>query len=199
MAQARAAAGGGASGKITPAVEIAWARAISCAFEDPAFHRRLRANPAGVLTELGADVSGIDVKVETAEGGQLKPSLEALDKVNEELEVHRAALRSVQRPGCQAAACPPPCPPVTSCPPLQPGTTTCAAPYPMSIHLHAASPYYASLQPSSFGCQAYGGLRGGACIYASQVATTRTNATVRTGPPVWIGGPPSGAASALSA
>ena len=198
MAQARAAAGGGA-GNILPAVEIAWARAVSCAFEDPAFHRRLRANPAGVLTELGADVSGIDVKIETADGGRLKPSLETLDKVNEELEEHRAALRSLQRPGCQAAACPPTCPPVTPCQPLQPGTTTCPASYPASIHLHAISPYYASLQPNSFACHAYGGVKGGACIYASQVATARINAIVRTGPPVWIGGPPSGAAPARSA
>jgi hypothetical protein len=207
VAQPRAAAGDGAENMppqkdIPPAVEIAWARAVSCAFDDPAFHRRLRANPAGVLADLGADVTGIDVRVETADGGRLRPSLETLDRVNEELEVHRAALRSMQLQGCQAAGCPPPCPPVAPC---QPGTATCGASYPTSFHFHAVSPYYASAHTGTHGCHAYVGshaqgvLRGGPCIYASQIATACTNATVRTGPPVWVGGPPSGTAPSLSA
>ena len=52
---------GSGNGPIKPDVEIAWARAIARAFDDPAYYRRLKANPAAVLSELGADVSGIDV------------------------------------------------------------------------------------------------------------------------------------------
>lgn len=188
----RAQGRGEAGEAITPEVEIAWARAISYAFDDPAFERRLRADKAGVLREFGVEVTE-DHLEDALESGRLGPKLETLAKANQTLERQRAAVRGAQQPASRASGVPPispsPAPGVST----QPGIATYAGP----IHIHAtASPYgsmpYAPINPYTVGCN-YASFTTRTCVYASQVATTRTHAVTATGPPQWIGGPPSGA------
>src|SRR5690242_21409584 len=107
---------------ITPEIEIAWARAVSHAFDDPAYYRYLKANPEKALSDLGADVSGINVKRETASGGGLKPTLDTLDNFIEDLERKRSALRSAERPTYQAPGAAP-------YHPAQSAVTSCGTPY----------------------------------------------------------------------
>ena len=191
---------GSGNGPIKPDVEIAWARAIARAFDDPAYYRRLKANPAAVLSELGADVSGIDVTREVERGG-FTPSLEALDEVNKDLEMKRYALRGAE--------------PSTYQPPSRSASWSTSAPdqslqsgmaaYPTSIHLHVPTLGSSFQSCSATGCmtvQTYASsgcssLRF-ACIAASQVATTRPAASPADAAPQWIGGRPSGGV-ALSA
>lgn len=179
---------------IKPEVEIAWARAVSRAFDDPAYYRYLKANPEKALSDHGADVSGINVKSEIAPGGGLKPALDTLDDVIEELERKRSALRSAERPTYQAPGAAP-------YHPAQSAVTSCGTPYPATVHIHV-QPYAFSALPrcAASTCvqpQGYWGslgmLPGSPCVAFSQVATTRASATRRVAPPQWIGGPPSGA------
>ena len=129
--------------RITPEIEIAWARAISLAFHDPAVYRRLKANPARVLHKLGADVHHVDVR-HAVHHGWLKPSLHDLDAVHEDLEVMREALRGAERSSCCTPSTPTCCPPYTPtcCPTCgsdhapQPGAYGTGAGQPTSIHLH---------------------------------------------------------------
>jgi hypothetical protein len=199
-------------GKLPADVEIAWARAISRAFHDAAFHRRLKANPARVLTKLGADVSGIDVKDALA-NGRLTPSLEALDDVHEDLELKREALRGAEGSTCCTPSSPTYCPPSnpTCCPSCgqsqawQPGIPGYGAGHPTSIHLHVPTLGPASqsfgtsgcMTTQTYACGAASYMSGCAtfrwgCIAASQVATMRATAAPGGAAPQWIGGRPSG-------
>jgi hypothetical protein len=180
---------------ITPEIEIAWARAVSHAFDDPRYYRHLKADPEKALRDLGADVSGIDVKNAIASGGGLKPTLDTLDGVIEELERTRGRLTSALRPPYQGAGGGP-------CQSMQSGAsygTSC----PTSIHLHIDALSIMSgctqptpAQPTWMQTQRYSGCTGVSsgtpCIALSQVATTRASATRGVAPPQWIGGPPSG-------
>jgi hypothetical protein len=185
--------------KIKPEVEIAWVRAVARAFDDPAYYRRLKANPAAVLSELGADVSGIDVRHEVEHGG-FTPSLAALDEVNKDLEMKRDALRAAEASSYQ--------------PPSRSASWSTSAPdqslqsmpaYPTSIHIHVPALGSSVQSCSATGCmtvQTYASSGCAsfrlACIAASQVATTRPSASPGDAAPQWIGGRPSGGA-ALSA
>lgn len=185
------------TGKIQPEIEIAWARAVSRAFDDPAYYRYLKANPEKALSDLGADVSAVDVKNEIADGGGLKPTLRTLDDFIEELEKKRSALRSAERPTYQAPGAAP-------CQATQSAVTSYGTPYPTTIHVHV-QPYAWSLmpkcavstcvQPTCVQPQGYWGPvgmpPGSPCVAFSQVATTRASATRGVAPPQWIGGPPS--------
>jgi hypothetical protein len=184
---------------ITPEIEIAWARAVSRAFDDPAYYRHLKANPEKALSDLGADVSGINVKNEIASGGGLKPTLDILDDFIEELERKRSALRSAERPTYHAPSAAP-------YQPTQSGVTSCGTPYPATVHVHVHPYAFSALprcaastcvQPTCVQPQGYWGphgmLPGSPCVAFSQVATTRASATRGAAPPQWIGGPPSGA------
>ena len=188
------------TGTITPEIEIAWARAVSRAFDDATYYRYLKANPAKALSDLGADVSRINVKREIASGGELKPNLDTLDNFIEELEKKRSALRSAERPTYQAPGAAP-------YHPTQSGVTSCGTPYPATVHIHVQPYAFSALprcaastcvQPMCVQPQGYWGpfggmLPGSPCVAFSQVATTRASATRGAAPPQWIGGPPSGA------
>ena len=56
---------------ITPEIEIAWARAVSRAFDDPSYYRYLKADPKRALTDLGADVGKVDLEAQVREAGGL--------------------------------------------------------------------------------------------------------------------------------
>jgi hypothetical protein len=193
-------------GTITPGIEIAWARAVSRAFDDPAYYRYLKADPKKALEDLGADVSDIDLKSAIGQGGGLTPTLDDLDTVNEELEKKRAALRSAERSTYQTPAGASPSPYVTAWQPMQSGITFYGAPYPTTVHVHVQPFAMSSLpkcvqptcvQPTCVQPQGYWGPvgvpPGWPCIAMSQVATTRAGAARGVAPPQWIGGPPSGA------
>jgi hypothetical protein len=200
VTQPRQAPRSNGTGSITPEIEIAWARAVSRAFDDASYYRYLKANPEKALSDLGADVSRIKVKHEIARGGRLKPPLETLDEFIEELERKRAALGSAGRPTYQAPAAAP-------YQPTQSGGTYCGMPYPATVHVYV-QPYGFSagtrcapstcVQPMCVLPQGYWGpagmLPGSACGGFSQVATIPASATRGAAPPQWIGGPPSGAA-----
>jgi hypothetical protein len=185
---------------IAPEIEIAWARAVSRAFDDATYYRYLKADPKKALSDLGADVSSINVKNEIASGGRLKPALDTLDNLIEELERKRSALRSAERPTYQAP---------TAAPyyPTYSGVTSCGTPYPATVHIHVQPYAFSALprcaastcvQPMCVQPQGYWGpyggmLPGSPCVAFSQVATTRASATRGVAPPQWIGGPPSAA------
>ena len=179
--------------QITAEIEIAWARAVARAFDDPAYYRHLKASPGKALSDLGADVSGIDVKTEIASGGGLKPTLDTLDGVIEELERTRARLTSALRPSYQGGGV---------CQPTQSGYGNPCAPT-VQVHVDALSimsgcSQPTCAQPSCVQPQRYSGWTGMAssgspCVALSQVATTRAGAKRVVAPPQWIGGPPSGA------
>ena len=82
------------SRSVPPDFEIAWARAISRAVDQPAFAERLKADPAAALAELGVSIpDGIDVR------SDVSPTLEeALPAI----ERHRAAVAQAT-PGSVAA------------------------------------------------------------------------------------------------
>ena len=179
---------------ITPEIEIAWARAVSRAFDDPSYYRYLKADPKKALTDLGADVGKVDVEAQIRDGG-LTPTFGTLDTVVAEVERKRAAARSGEGSGYR------PCPPSAPCQPTQPGTASCPStvhvhiqPYAMSYPTRCAQP--TCVQPSCAQPQGYwgpGGLPPGwPCVAMSQVATARASATRGVTPPQWIGGPPSG-------
>ncbi len=186
--------GNGGDRPIKPKVEIAWARAVARAFDDPAYYRSLKANPKQALRDLGADVRGVKVKREIAPDGRLKPSLRALDKSIKDLEKRRSALAGAGRPTYQA-------PGASTGQPTQSGVTSCGSPYPATVHVHI-QPYAFSALPrcaASTCVQPQGSwgqlgmLPGSPCVAFSQVATTRASATTGATPLQWIGGPPSGA------
>jgi hypothetical protein len=188
---------------ITPEIEIAWARAVARAFDDPAYYRSLKADPAKALSDLGADVSGIDVKNAIKRDGGLNPPLDALDDSIGALERKRSEVAAAGRPTYQA-------PGVASYPTTQSGTTSYGTPHPTTVHVHVnpAATYALSvmskctsamyLPPTCAQPQGYWGPGlppGVPCIALSQVATTRASATRALAPPQWIGGPPSGPVS----
>jgi hypothetical protein len=193
-------------GTITPEIEISWARAVSRAFDDPAYYRHLKADPAKALTDLGADVSSIDLEPEIRDGGGLTPSLDKLDAVIADLEKKRAATRSCERSAYGASGGAAPSPSATPCQPTQPGITSYGAPYPTTVHVHV-NPFAMAagtkcvqptcVQPTCVQPQGYWGPvgvpPGWPCIAMSQVATTRAGAARGVASPQWIGGPPSGA------
>ena len=74
---------------ITPEIEIAWARAVTRAFDDPSYYRYLKADPTRALTDLGADVGKVDLEAQVREGGGLTPTLATLDTVIAEVERKR--------------------------------------------------------------------------------------------------------------
>jgi hypothetical protein len=187
---------------VTPEIEIAWARAVSHAFDDPAYYRYLKADPEKALSDLGADVSGINVKKEIAGGGGLKPTLDTLDDVIDELERTRARLRSALRATyqggpCQSAQSGTTCP-GSPCPPggvhihFHPYALSIPSGYSFAMQQH----HHAHVQMQGFGSSPGGSpwVGGSPCVALSQVATTRASATRGVAPPQWIGGPPSGAA-----
>jgi len=185
--------GSGGNRPVKSGVEIAWARAVARAFDDPAYYRSLKANPKKALRDLGADVRGLKVK-RAIKDGDLKPSLKKLNKSIRALERKRSALAGAGRPTYQA-------PGAATWQPTQSGVTSCGTPYPAAVHLHlqpyafSALPRYAGstcMQPQGY-WGSPGMLPGSPCIAFSQVATTRASATRGTAPPQWIGGPPSGA------
>lgn len=185
---------------ITPEIEIAWARAVSRAFDDPSYYRYLKADPKRALTDLGADVGKVDLEAQVREAGGLTPTLATLDTVIAEVERKRTAARSGEGSGYRAPSAPY-CS-ATPCQPTQPGAASC----PSTVHVHI-QPFAMSIvsrcaptciQPSCVQPQGNwvpGGLPPGwPCVAMSQVATARVSATKGVTPPQWIGGPPSGAA-----
>jgi hypothetical protein len=175
-----AARAGDEPGKLTPEMEVAWARAISCAFDDPAFYRRLKIDPVGVMREMGVDVTEDDVEL-------LKPNRETLDKVIKRLEKQRDAVRAAQRPCAQpytyAASYA-----ASYAAPVQTQVVASVA----SSGCVAASGHSQTCGTRSCGFTAWGS------IAASQVATTRAAAGSRAAPPQWLGGPPSAGVLATS-
>ena len=182
---------GKAGNDITPELEIAWARAVSRAVDDPAFCRRLEADPEGVLEEFGVDVpEGVVGR------GDLKPTLkEAIPAIEKQRKIVQAALQS----STGAAACSY----VAPVPLAQPVMVSYAIPYYASAQPHThvsppppSAPFYASIQPYTSGSHAYGyapyASAPWASLYASQVATTRAITAPSPIPPQWLGGPPSG-------
>lgn len=174
---------------LKPEIEIAWARAVSRAFDDPAYYRYLKADPKKALSDLGADVSGVNVKSEIAVGGRLKPALDSLDEVIDELERKRSELTASLRSAYQVA-----------------GGAPCQPMHYHHHHLHSWALSRATTPPTcvqptcvqppgvqSPGYWGYGMSPGSPCVALSQVATTRARATTGVAPPQWIGGPPSGA------
>ena len=136
----------GANKEVPLELEIAWARAVSRAAEDPAFGRRLRDDARGVLEEeFGVDVPEIDFDT------QLTPGLsQALDTIEKQHKLVRAA----QRQGCQSSLGTVGCSYVASVPMAQPVIAAYPVAFYASIHPHthvapppAAVPFYASAQP----------------------------------------------------
>jgi hypothetical protein len=179
---------------VTPELEIAWARAISRAADDPAFRRRLEADPKGVLEEFGVEVpAGINMAKD------LHPALsDALPVIERQAKMVRAALGA----GWQSATGLAPVSYVAPASVARPVSTSCALfyasaqPYTYATPNPPPAPFHASILPSTFGSHAYT-LAFCASFHASQVATTRAATERGPAPPQRFGGPPSGGILAM--
>jgi hypothetical protein len=181
-------------------LKIAWARALSRAFDDPQYYRRLKTNRHGVVKELGFNVTE-----QTVDG--LEPTLDDLDAAIASADRQRAMLRAAEPASTPSSIAAPtfsvvPVPyaqPVVAPQPVvqfaQPAVAPqTVGPQPVAAFAAAArppAPFFTLVNPYTYGSQSCV-LGAWASIAASQVATTRASARSAPAPPQRFGGPPSG-------
>ncbi len=125
---------GEASG-VTPQLEIAWARVVARAFEDPALRQHLEHDPAGVLQAMGVEVpSGVNVATD------LRPTL-------------AAAVAAIDQEHARFAAAAAAAPPLAAYPPIvyaYPPSSYPSAPYPSAPYPSAPYPSAPPVQAAAY-------------------------------------------------
>lgn len=171
----------GESTGLTPELEIAWARVVSHAADDPAFAQRLQDNPRAVLVELGVEVPD-DVDPATDLRPVLADALAAIERQRAMLSgsmPYASSPRYVAAPGAPYASSPRP---FVSAPYASSPQPWFSAPY-----ASRPQPWYASTPPACYGtmgCHPWVPTNPyGTCGFASPWGSSA---------PQWLGGPPSG-------